>query len=189
MYIAVTGGPNTYLTPSNVFTGLGSPKFNTDAASAGPVICWRVPAERHITKDSLLISWKSFGFVWLNAPYNENEGPKPKRNGMAPWLDKFTKHGNGIALTLDRTSAPWWQQYAPRVDLILFWAPKIKFLVPPDGTPLKSPPDGNTLMAMGELGCAALEHAAKHGHGLLMRPASPVFDLSETEISSRENGG
>jgi hypothetical protein len=47
---------------------------------------------------------------------------------------------------------------------------KIKFLIPPDGTPGKSPPDGNVFLAMGEQGCAALARAAARGHGLLMRP-------------------
>ena len=105
----------------------------------------------------------------MNAPYNDDSGVKPKRNGLWRWLDKFTNHDNGIALVPDRTSSPWWQQFAPRCDLALFWASKIKFLIPPDGTPGASPPDGNTLLAISELGCAALERAAKRGHGVLMR--------------------
>jgi hypothetical protein len=167
-----TGGPNTRLTPSSVFVGLGNPKFDTDVAAADAGSVTHVPAKRYITKDSLLMSWASFGFVWMNAPFNLNGELEPKRNGMMPWLDKFTKHGNGVCVTVDRTSSPWWQRYAPCVDLVLFWAPKIQFLEPPDGVPLKSPPDGNTFFAMGEQGCAALEYAARHGHGILMRPVA-----------------
>jgi hypothetical protein len=170
MYVAVTGGPSGWLTSSEVFEGLAPVEFDTDVASPGPEIGWRVPAKKHITRNSLLTSWASFGYVWMNAPYNDDSGVKPKRNGLWRWLDKFTNHDNGIALVPDRTSSPWWQQFAPRCDLALFWASKIKFLIPPDGTPGASPPDGNTLLAISELGCAALERAAKRGHGVLMRP-------------------
>jgi hypothetical protein len=172
IYFAVTGGPNNWLTPGDTFTKLGNPIFDTDVAAAQPGSISHVPARRHFAGGSLLTSWKSFGFVWMNAPYNSNGELEPKRNGLDPWLDKFTEHGNGVAITPDRTSAPWFQKYAPRVDLVLFWAPKIKFLLPPDGTPGGSPPDGNAFFAMGEQGCAALEHAAKHGHGLLLRPVT-----------------
>jgi hypothetical protein len=174
MYIPVTGGPSNWLASSEVFKSFNPNQFDTDVASPGADIAWRVPAKRHITRDSLLTSWASFGYVWMNAPYNDDSGFKPKRNGLWQWLDKFTKHGNGIALVPDRTSSPWWQEFVPRCDLALFWAPKIKFLIPPDGTPGASPPDGNTLLAMGELGCAALERAAKRGHGVLMRPVVPA---------------
>jgi hypothetical protein len=40
------------------------------------------------------------------------------RNGLAPWLDKFFANGNGIALTPDRTSAPWWQDME---DMVSEW--------------------------------------------------------------------
>lgn len=60
-------------------------------------------------------------FVWMNPPF----GP---RNGLVPWLTKFFAHGNGIALVPDRTSAPWWQQYAPWAEFILFIGPKLKFI-------------------------------------------------------------
>jgi hypothetical protein len=172
MYIPVTGGRSNLLTPGHIFTKLGNPKFDTDVAGPAPGCLSHVPARRTIWRDSLLSSWKSFGFVWMNAPYNSEEELKPKRNGLMEWLDKFTEHGSGIALTPDRTSSPWFQRYAPCIDLILLWAPKIKFLLPPDGAPLNSPPHGNAFWAMGDRGCAALEHAAKQGHGLLVRPVA-----------------
>jgi hypothetical protein len=34
-----------------------------------------------------MVPW--FGSVWCNAPYG--------RTLLAPWLDKFNQHGNGIA--------------------------------------------------------------------------------------------
>jgi hypothetical protein len=122
LYIPVTGGPSNWLTPSDPFDAFEPNVFDTDVASAGPEICWRVPAKKHITRNSLLTSWAPFGYVWMNAPYNDDTGLKPKREGLALWLEKFTGHGNGIALVPDRTSAPWFQQYIPRADLLLFWA-------------------------------------------------------------------
>jgi hypothetical protein len=47
----------------------------------------------------------------MNPPF----GP---RNGIVPWLEKFFAHGNGIALVPDRTSAPWWQRFAPKAAVI-----------------------------------------------------------------------
>lgn len=86
------------------------------------------------------------------------------RNGLVPWLDKFFSHGNGIALTPDRTSAPWWQDAAPKADAILFPRGKVKF-ERPDGSVGKSPGSGVTLWAKGEKANYALIDAANRGFG------------------------
>jgi hypothetical protein len=98
----------------------------------------------------------------MNPPF----GP---RNGIVPWLDRFFAHGNGIALVPDRTSAPWWQIYAPRADLILFVSPKIKFITA-NGAPGPSPAQGTSLLAVGQQGVAALRCAAAKGLGVMMTP-------------------
>ena len=71
------------------------------------------------------------------------------------WLERFFSHGNGIALVPDRTSAGWWQRYAPMSDAICFVAPKIKF-ERPDGTIGKSPGTGTCLLASGERAAIAI---------------------------------
>ena len=86
-----------------------------------------------------------------------------------PWLTKFFEHGNGICLTPDRTSAPWWQQFAPRADLILFVSPKIKF-VGPDGNEGRSPAQGTCLIGIGPRSQEPLYRAAAHGLGIVMVP-------------------
>ena len=91
------------------------------------------------------------------------------RNGLVPWLEKFISHANGIALVPDRTSAPWWQEFVPRADAVLFVAPKIKF-IGADGNPGKSPAQGTCLLALGDRGRAALARAAEYGLGALMKP-------------------
>jgi hypothetical protein len=85
-------------------------------------------------------------------------------------------------LTPDRTSAPWWQDFAPRAGLILFVSPKIKF-IGIDGAPGSSPAQGTSLLAVGRRGCAALEHAARHGLGTLMVPMQSQF-TAPTEPSA-----
>jgi hypothetical protein len=110
-----------------------------------------IPSWGFITDRSLEREWN--GFVWMNPPFGG-------RNGLMPWLEKFFAHGNGIALVPDRTSAPWWQQFAPRSDLALFVSRKIKF-IGIDGKPGKSPAQGTTLLASGRLAVDVLVRAAR----------------------------
>jgi DNA N-6-adenine-methyltransferase (Dam) len=155
------GATDEWFTPPHVFEALGC-EFDLDVASPGQQLTPWIPAKRFITCHSLAAPWS--GSVWMNPPF----GP---RNGIVPWLEKFFQHGNGIALVPDRTSAPWWQQFAPRAELILFVAPKIKFLAP-DGIPGASPAQGTSLLAVGQQGCAALRRAAANGLGVLLSPVS-----------------
>jgi DNA N-6-adenine-methyltransferase (Dam) len=153
------GASGDWRTPAYVFEALGC-EFDVDVASPGAERTPWIPARFFIVHDSLNVEWR--GFAWMNPPFGG-------RGELAPWLKKFFEHGDGIALVPDRTSAPWWQCYAPRADLILFTAPKIKFL-DVNGTPGKSPAQGTCLLAIGEHGCTALERDAERGLGVLMRP-------------------
>jgi hypothetical protein len=153
------GATDEWYTPPHVFNALGG-SYDIDVASPGqPFTPW-IPAVEFITHDSLSRKWK--GFVWMNPPFGA-------RNGIVPWLEKFFAHGDGIALTPDRTSAPWWQQFAPRADLVLFVTPKIKF-IGPDGQPGKSPAQGTTLLASGPRARENLYRACANGLGTLMKP-------------------
>lgn len=149
------GATSEWYTPSNVFQALGI-IFDDDVASPGGHITQWIPAKRFITRDSLATQWN--GIVWMNAPFGG-------RNGLVPWLSKFLEHGNGIALTPDRTSAPWWQEFARKADAVLFTAGKIKF-IGQDGKPGNSPADGTSLFASGPIAVEALRRAATAGLGL-----------------------
>lgn len=155
------GATDEWYTPPYVFRALGC-SFDVDVASPGKSVTPWIPAAQFFMACSLQIEWE--GFVWMNPPF----GP---RNGLVPWLDKFFAHGNGIALVPDRTSAPWWQQFAPRADLILFAAPKIKF-IGANGQPGPSPAQGTCLMGAGRRSLPALRRAAFNGLGVLMKPQS-----------------
>jgi hypothetical protein len=155
------GATDEWYTPSHVFAALGC-RFDQDVASPGGDVTTWIPASHFITRNSLEKDWR--GFVWMNPPFGG-------RNGIVPWLEKFFQHGNGIALTPDRTSAPWWQRFAPMADSILFVAPKLKF-IGSNGQPGSSPAQGTCLMAAGERAVDALNMAQSQGLGLLVMPSA-----------------
>lgn len=155
------GATDEWYTPPHVFRAL-SCSFDMDVASPGPSVTPWIPAAHFITDEGLEQPW--FGFVWMNPPFGG-------RNGIVPWLSKFFEHKGGIALTPDRTSAPWWQQFAPRADLILFVSPKLKF-IGADGKPGRSPAQGTCLMAVGRRAHDPLYRAQAAGLGVLMKSNS-----------------
>lgn len=146
-----------WYTPPHIFAALGE-RFDLDVASpAFPSP--HVPAEAFICSDSLNRDWR--GFLWMNPPFG-------RRGALEPWLAKFFAHGNGIALTPDRTSAPWFREAWGRSDLVMF-LPKVKFLRP-DGSEGKQPGNGTALWASGPRAVAALYRARAAGLGILAKP-------------------
>ena len=152
------GETDEWFTPSYIFDALGE-IFDLDV-SAPPNGGPHVPAQAWFTKrdDGLTAPWR--GIVWMNPPFGG-------RNGLVPWLNRFFQHGNGIALTPDRTSAPWWQDANRRADATLFIAGKVKF-ERPDGSVGKSPGTGTTLFAAGDRAVCALVRAESSGLGAVM---------------------
>ena len=142
------GQSDEWYTPAYIFEALAV-SFDLDVAAPkwGPR---HVPCKGWISQEALRCVWS--GFIWMNPPFGG-------RNGLEPWLDRFFEHGNGIALTPDRTSAPWWQDAALRADAILFPRGKVKF-ERPDGSIGRSPGSGVTLWASGPKGTQALHRAA-----------------------------
>lgn len=157
------GATDEWYTPPYVFDALGC-EFDVDVASPGVGYTPWIPAKAFLTVAShgsgLDVKWR--GFAWMNSPFGG-------RNGLVPWLAKFFDHGDGIALTPDRTSAPWWQDAAPKADAILFTAGKIKF-IGLDGKPGQSPADGTSLFASGTRAVKALHNAAERGLGFIAFP-------------------
>lgn len=108
------GQSSEWYTPKYIFDALDC-EFDLDVAApqGGPLF---VPHKGFMYERALDLPWH--GFVWMNPPFGG-------RNQIRPWLSKFFQHGNGIALTPDRTSAPWFQHYASWATSILF-LPKVK---------------------------------------------------------------
>ncbi|CAL2091890.1 Phage N-6-adenine-methyltransferase [Tenacibaculum sp. 190524A05c] len=151
---------NEHYTPSYVFEALDT-SFDLDVACPIDMQHITVPTTRYFNKyhDGLRTGW--IGFVWMNPPFGNQKN-------KYEWIYKFVRHGNGVALMPDRTSAPWWQYFANNVDAILFVKGKIKF-VQPNGEIAKSPTTGTTLFAIGSKGIKALENAEKNGLGKMYR--------------------
>ena len=139
------GRSDDWFTPGYIFEALGE-RFDLDVAAPveGPRY---VPADRWLWENGATAPWH--GFIWMNPPFGHM---KTKRI----WLDRFFAHpGGGIALCPDRTSAPWWHEFAPKASAILFMNGKVKF-ERPDGSIGKSPGTGTALLANGERAKAAL---------------------------------
>ncbi len=144
------GATDEWYTPRYIFDALGC-QFDMDVASS-KAASW-VPASQFIMKDSLSIPW--IGFIWMNPPFGE-------RHGLIPWLEKFFNHKNGICLVPDRTSAPWWQHYAVRAELILFVSPKIRF-INQAGLEGRAPAQGTCLMGVGQKAVQVIQQATSLG--------------------------
>ena len=145
------GETDEWYTPRYIFDALGV-SFTLDVACPpeGPRY---VPADNFYSRDALELDW--FGMVWMNPPFGHQSTKRA-------WLRKFFDHGCGIALLPDRTSAPWWQEFAPLADAVLFVAPKVKF-ERPDGTTGDQPGTGTTLFACGDTAADALIRASSLG--------------------------
>lgn len=157
------GASDEWYTPAYIFEALGE-TFDIDVAATW---CgWNVPAKVRLTEREDGLKYAPFwhGFIWANPPFGG-------RNGLVPWLDAFFAHANGIALTPDRTSAPWWQDAARKADALLFLDGKVKF-EKPDGSIGKSPGTGTTLFAAGERADHALCRASRAGLGIYLRGAA-----------------
>lgn len=148
---------NEWYTPSRVFDALGC-EFDLDVACPSDMSFIKVPAKRFIHEKSLELTWD--GFIWMNPPFN---GKEDKQS----WLNKIYEHGNGIALTPDRTSAPWWPVAAKQCDALMFVSGKIKF-IKQDGTIGKNPGTGTTLFAYGKKAVIALVNAEKNKLGIVL---------------------
>ncbi len=145
------GQSDEWYTPRYIFDALGA-EFDLDVA-APPEGPRHVPAEKWLSVDGLNAEWS--GFVWMNPPFGN------QKNKIA-WLTKFFSHGDGIALLPDRSSASWFQKFAPMADAILWIGPKVKF-ERPDGVVGGSPGTGTVLFAAGQAAAEILGGASSLG--------------------------
>jgi hypothetical protein len=97
------------------------------------------------------------------------------------WLEKFARHGNGIALVPERTSTAWWQDLVALADLILCVNKKIPF-VTHAGEQRTAFPIGSTLVAIGEEGVAGLLTAHRNGLRILLKPV-PLADYMNFPVA------
>ena len=152
-----TSQSDEWFTPPWLFEVLGI-EFDLDPCYPNPFFGYDgpyTPCKHVMWESSHLAPWDKYGSIWLNPPYGG-------RNGIRPWLQKLSDHGNGIALVPNRTATDWWQDFAEKADALLFVRGKIKF-IRPDGTVGGSPGYGNVLMAYGEEMATALLNSKIRG--------------------------
>lgn len=171
-----SGKSDEWYTPKYIFDALGC-RFDLDVAAPLAGLGCHVPADEFLSVNSLERPWH--GFIWMNPPFGA-------RNSLGPWLEKFMAHCNGIALVPDRTSAPWFQRWAPRAWSHLY-LPKVKFQRP-DGSVGKSPSNGTVLLAIGMNGYFALRNA--QDLGVWMQPRFSVANtIDENLLRKKAEGG
>lgn len=149
------GKHQDWITPLYIFEALGV-TFDLDVAAPklGPKY---VPCKKWLWNDGLKQQW--YGFIWMNPPFGKQEYKRA-------WLRRFIEHDNGIALMPDRTSAPWFQESAPLMDMLLFIGPKVQFELE-DGSRGKAPSNGTVLFALGYPAIDALKNAQDKGLGFI----------------------
>ena len=122
-----------FYTPAWLVKPLGD--FDLDPC-AGPVSAFASCNVRP-PRDGLNMAWR--GRVWLNPPYSN----------IYEWLDKFTAHGDGIALVNSRCETGWFQRLAAAADALFFPRGRINFARP--DKPAGHPPCGSVLVAYGRM--------------------------------------
>lgn len=151
-----TGASDEWYTPPDMLNAIGE-TYDLDPCSPGAEH-W-IPALSVYTKQDNGLEQPWHGFVFMNPPFGG-------RNGHIPWLKKFLKHGNGIAVVRAYTSAGWFHDWAIKADAMLFPRGKTKF-VRPDGSIGKSPGHGVVLLGIGQRAKDALRES---GLGLYVEP-------------------
>jgi hypothetical protein len=108
-------GKDEWLTPPNIIKALG--EFDLDPCS--PIKRPWSTAKHHYTIEDNGLTKEWFGRVWLNPPYG---------NTMNLWLNKMANHGNGIALTFNRSETDQFFRYVwNKADAILFIKGRLRF--------------------------------------------------------------
>lgn len=115
-----TDGKEDWITPKYILESLG--EFNLDPCSSvtQPYLIGKINYNKN--DNGLEKEW--VGRVFLNPPYGNKTGL---------WLEKLSKHNNGIALIFARTETKMFFNYIWNIaDTILFLKGRITF-VQPDG--------------------------------------------------------
>lgn len=108
---------NTWFTPKIFKDELGEFDLDVCTVSYRPFDFAKNHFEHDLGTDSLKENW--FGYVWMNPPYGKE---------IAPFIDKFIKHSNGVALVFARMGTPWIQHFMLVGDAIFFLRKRVRFI-------------------------------------------------------------
>jgi len=132
------GVTNTWFTPQEIIKPLGH--FDLDPCTqtyrpfdtAADHIC------EDMGEDGFASQWE--GRVWLNPPYGKE---------TARWLEKLSRHGNGVALIFARMDTQWAQNMGRVADAGNFRKGRIAF-VKVNGEKSTNAATGSMLLAFGQ---------------------------------------
>lgn len=127
-----------WLTPPEIIQELGP--FDLDPCT--PINRPWDTASVHYNRldDGLSKEW--FGRIWVNPPYSAKD--------CDIWMERFHKHGNGMALVFARTETKWFCKWGWTSDLLLFPEGRLYFYKP-DGTRASgNAGHGSVILAMGD---------------------------------------
>lgn len=126
-----------WYTPRWIIDLLGP--FDTDPCSPVVPPYEIAPISYNEEQNGLTHDWQ--GVVWMNPPYS--------RKLLRQFCEKMARHGNGLALLMNRQDNLLWQEVIfPSARSMLFMRHRVKFLRP-DGT-TGSPFYGSCLVAWGD---------------------------------------
>lgn len=137
---------DVWLTPPDVLKAVGP--FDLDPC-ASDFQAWRPweTAKECYTHGGLERPW--FGSVWLNPPYSDVEA----------WVKRLADHGQGVALTFARTSAPWFRRQVLRRCAGLFFIEHHLYFHHANGARAKG--NGGAPSVLSAFGGEALERLAR----------------------------
>ena len=136
-----TVSPDEWYTPRWILDTLGP--FDLDPCAPPADVRPYEIAPTAYTKDDDGLSREWHGTVWMNPPYS--------RVLLRRFCERMARHGNGIALLVNRQDNLLWQEVIfPTAKSMIFMRHRVKFLRP-DGT-TGSPFFGSCLVAWGD-GC------------------------------------
>jgi hypothetical protein len=107
-----------WITPQSLIQAVGP--FDLDPCAAPSSLAKPRPwstALQHLTEGGLQANWGD-KCVWLNPPYSNVE----------PWINKLSRHGNGIALVMAATDTAWFNEHVwPFADSLLFLVGRVTY--------------------------------------------------------------
>ena len=134
-----TVSPDEWYTPKWIIDTLGP--FDLDPCAPPADVRPYEIAPTAYTRDDDGLSREWHGTVWMNPPYS--------RVPLRRFCERMARHGNGIALLVNRQDNLLWQEVIfPTAKSMMFMRHRVKFLRP-DGT-TGSPFFGSCLVAWGD---------------------------------------
>jgi hypothetical protein len=159
---------DTWLTPPQIIRSLG--EFDLDPAA--PIHRPWPTAKTHFTieDNGLVKPW--FGRVWLNPPYG---------NKAILFIERLSKHGNGIAFIYTRVETAMFFKYIWNLaDAIFFFRGRVA-CHKADGGLNSSPPASNCLVAYGRDNAAAIKKSGLCG---VYIGAREIMEAGETAYNT-----